>query len=59
MGNHLIDPTSPEFKGKKFTRSWIYGVYGGRVTFYEEMVTSMEGFVLREASAPEPIKVKR
>jgi hypothetical protein len=102
MGNHLIDQTSPEFNGKKFTRTWIYGVYDGRVTFYEEMVTrdyllskptacfpiksaaavgvkgyyptqscirynaqadeytvSMEGFALREASAPEPIRVER
>ena len=102
MGNHLIDQTGPEFNGKKFTRTWIYGVYDGRVTFYEEMVTrdyllsrpnacfplkspaavgvrgyyptqscirylaqaneytvSMEGFALREASAPEPIPVGR
>jgi hypothetical protein len=94
MGNHLVDLTSPEFNKQKFTRTWIYGVYDGRVTFYEEMVTreyllsnpatcfplkspaavavkgyyptqsciryrrdtnehtvSMEGFVLREASA--------
>jgi hypothetical protein len=102
MGNHLIDQTGPEFSGKKFTRTWIYGVYDGRVTFYEEMLTrdyllsqptacfplkspaavnlrgyyptqsciryhsqaneytvSMEGFALREASAPEPIRVER
>lgn len=102
MGNHLIDQTSPEFNGKKFTRTWIYGVYDGRVTFFEEMVTrdyllslptacfplktppavgvrgyypsqscirynlqtqeytvSMEGFALREASPPEPIRVER
>lgn len=102
MGNHLIDQTSPEFNGKKFTRTWIYGVYDGRVTFFEEMVTrdyllsqptacfpikpaaavgvrgyypaqscirynsqakeytvSMEGFALREATAPEPIRVER
>ena len=39
MGNHLIDPTAPEFHGVPFTRTWIYGVYEGRVTFYEEMVT--------------------
>ena len=39
MGNHLIDVAGPEFKGEKFKRSWIYGVYDGRVTFYEEMVT--------------------
>jgi hypothetical protein len=94
MGNHLIDVTGPEFNKQPFTRSWIYGVYDGKVIFYEEMVTrahmlskpnkctpikspkavdtrgyyptvscirfdaatgehtvSMEGFVLREASA--------
>ncbi len=38
MGNHLIDLGGPEFQGEPFTRSWIYGAYGGRVTFYEEMV---------------------
>jgi hypothetical protein len=97
MGDHLIDLTSPEFNKQKFTRSWIYGAYDGRVTFYEEMVTreyllsqpatcfplksppavsvkgyyptqscirylaqakeytvSIEGFTLREASAPQP-----
>jgi len=102
MGNHLIDPTSPEFNKTKFTRTWIYGAYDGRVTFYEEMVTreyllsrpercfplksppavglkgyyptqscirylsqsneytvSMEGFAMREASAPEPPRVER
>jgi hypothetical protein len=101
MGNHLVDPTAPEFSGKPFTRAWIYGVYDGGVTFYEEMVTrdyllskastcfpiklppaysmrgyyptqscirhlsqaneytiSMEGFALREASAPGPIQAK-
>ena len=39
MGNHLIDPTGHEFHQKAFTRSWIYGVYDGRVIFYEAMVT--------------------
>jgi hypothetical protein len=39
MGNHLIDLSGREFQGEPFTRSWIYGMYGGRVTFYEEMVT--------------------
>jgi hypothetical protein len=39
MGNHLIDLTGAEFNKQPFTRSWIYGVYDGRVTFYEEMVT--------------------
>ena len=39
MGNHLIDPTSPEFHGEAFTRTWIYGKYDGRIIFYEEMLT--------------------
>jgi hypothetical protein len=99
MGNHLVDLTGPEFNRQPFARSWIYGVYGGRVTFYEEMVShavlrskpqscfpiklpqavavsgfyptvsclrhhgatgettvSMEAFVFRAASPPEPPK---
>lgn len=39
MGNHLIDPTGPEFDGAPFTRSWIYGAYDGRIIFYEEMLS--------------------
>ena len=39
MGNHLIDLSGPEFNGERFTRSWLFGIYGGQVTFYEEMVT--------------------
>lgn len=39
MGNHLVDLTAPEFRGVPFTRTWIYGVNEGRVSFYEEMVT--------------------
>jgi hypothetical protein len=39
MGNHFIDVSGPEFNNQPFRRSWIYGVYAGRVTFYEEMVT--------------------
>lgn len=38
MGNHLIDLSGAEFKGERFTRSWIFGAYEGRITFYEEMV---------------------
>lgn len=38
MGNHLIDLTSAEFHGQPFTRTWIYGIYDGEVTYYEEMV---------------------
>lgn len=54
MGNHLIDLTGPEFNEKKFTRSWIYGVYDGRVTFYEEMLS--RGFLLSQPDTCFPLK---
>jgi len=54
MGNHLIDPMSPEFNGKKFTRTWIYGVYDGRASFYEEMVT--RDYLLSRPAACFPLK---
>jgi hypothetical protein len=38
MGNHLIDVGGHEFHGQGFTYSWIYGVYGGKVTFWEQMI---------------------
>jgi hypothetical protein len=38
MGNHLVDLTGPEFHKQPFTRSFIFGSYGGRITFWEEMV---------------------
>jgi hypothetical protein len=54
MGNHLVDLGGREFQGEPFTRTWIYGVYGGRVTFYEEMVTL--AYLLSRPDACEPIK---
>lgn len=39
MGNHLIDQTSPEFHGKPFTHTFLYGSWNGHLTFYEPMVT--------------------
>jgi hypothetical protein len=54
MGNHLIDPTSPEFKGERFTRTWIFGTYGGRITFYEEMLTL--DYMLSKPDKCNPIK---
>ena len=54
MGNHLIDLTGAEFNNKPFTRSWIYGVYNGKVIFYEEMVT--RAHILSKPNACTPIK---
>ncbi len=39
MGAHWIDPTSPEFNNKSFTRTFIYGFYDGKMAFLEPMVT--------------------
>jgi len=54
MGNHLIDRTGPEFNKQPFTRSWIFGVYDGKVIFYEEMVT--RAFLLSRPDTCFPIK---
>nr|AHX39409.1 hypothetical protein wt6.32c [Streptomyces sp. WT6] len=39
MGNHLIDPTAPEWHHQGFTHTFIYGAYDGRLTFFEPMVS--------------------
>lgn len=39
MGLHWMDPTSPEFHGQPFTRTFIYGSWNGRFIFTEPMVT--------------------
>lgn len=42
MGNHLIDARTPELADppeRGFTHTWIYGAYGGHITFYEPMIT--------------------
>jgi hypothetical protein len=54
MGNHLIDLTSAEFNGQRFTRSWIFGVYDGRITFYEEMLS--REYLLSKPDRCHPIK---
>ena len=54
MGNHLLDLGGREFQGEPFTRSWIYGVYDGRVIFYEEMVAL--SYLLSRPDACEAIK---
>ena len=38
MGNHLVDLTAPEFNGQSFTHTWVYGAYGGELTFFEPMI---------------------
>jgi len=54
MGNHLIDLTGPEFNGEEWKRNWIFGVYDGEITFYEEMVT--RAHLLSQPNVCNPIK---
>lgn len=39
MGVHAIDVTAPEFHGKPFAATFIYGYYQRRMVFLEPMVT--------------------
>jgi len=39
MGAHLVDPRSHEFHGKSFTKTFLYGIYDGRIIFLEPMIT--------------------
>jgi hypothetical protein len=39
MGNHLIDFSSHEWHGVPFDHTWIFGIYDGRMTFWEPMIT--------------------
>ena len=39
MGKHWLDGASPEWNGKKFTTTFIYGSYDGKVSFLEPMIT--------------------
>ena len=57
MGNHLVDVTGPEFQKQPFTRSWIYGVYDGRMIFYEAMVT--RAYMQSKSSGCLPIKAPK
>ena len=55
MGNHLIDPTSPEFNGETFTRTFIFGAYDGEITFYEPMIT--RAYLLSKAKECRSLKL--
>lgn len=39
MGVHAVNPGAPEFKGKPFTATFIYGYYNKRQTFIEPMAS--------------------
>lgn len=39
MGSHAVNMSSPEFRGKPFTITFLYGYYKNRLTFLEPMIT--------------------
>lgn len=39
MGDHRVDLTAPEWNGKQFTHTFLYGAYDGQITFFEPMIT--------------------
>lgn len=54
MGAHWVDTTAPEFNGKPFTTTFIYGSYNGRVSFIEPMITKAFLESCREVVMPIP-----
>lgn len=55
MGAHWVDPTSPEFQGQRFTRTFLYGSYNGRIAFFEPMIT--KAFLESHPDETHPIKL--
>lgn len=54
MGVHAIDTTAPEFHGKPFTATFIYGYDKGHLTFLEPMVT--RAYLLKNPNLNLPVK---
>ena len=54
MGVHYIDSKAPEFNGSKFTSTYIYGFYRGKMIFGEPMFT--REFLLTKPQFTAPVK---
>jgi len=55
MGGHWIDPKSPEFNGKPFTHTFIYGSYDGKMAFIEPMIA--KSFLEARADVTQEVSV--
>jgi len=55
MGVHAIDTTAPEFHGKPFTATFIYGYNKGQLIFVEPMVT--RAYLQTRPNVTLPVKV--
>jgi len=58
MGTHWVDRTSGELNGQKFTQTFLYGSFDGKLTFYEPMITKafLEANAKFERAIPVPVK---
>ena len=61
MGAHYIDVTAPELNGKKFSETFLFGSFDGKVPFYEPMITleflkNNSNYV---RNIPQPAKVQK
>lgn len=58
MGVHWADSTAPEFHGRRFTQTFIYGSYDGKITFLEPMITKafVDSVTEFERHFPQPAK---
>lgn len=54
MGVHAIDTGAPEFHGKPFTATFVYGYYDGKLVFLEPMVA--RDFLLNEPDFAASVK---
>jgi len=54
MGVHWADVTSPEFNGRPFTYTFIYGGWDGQFTFVEPMIA--KAFLESRTSVSAPVK---
>jgi hypothetical protein len=54
MGVHWVDSLAPEFKGKPFTSTFLYGTWSGKVIFGEPMITKAFLETKPQFSAPLP-----
>ena len=57
MGAHAIDPSSPEFNGQIFTKTFIYGFFNGQLVFLEPMMT--KDYLETRPNSTDPIKLPR
>ncbi len=57
MGAHAVDPASPEFHKRVFTKTFVYGFYDGSMAFLEPMAT--RAFLETKPNVTDPVKLPK